>query len=164
MDAVTGEIADVGSFWRAIGVRAIGVAVATAQDTNGPAGFLALSATHLTADPPTMMVSIGSTTSALAAIREARHFAINYVPKDREDLAREFGGQGSLKGADRFRDGDWTRLQTGAPALIGAVGTLDCELEELIERHNSLIAIGRIVAYEAAADVAPLVSFAGRYL
>lgn len=158
------RIEDQKTFWRALGMRAIGVAVVTARSDAGPAGFLALSATHLTADPPSMMVSIGKTTSALAAIREAGHFAINYVPKDREDLAREFGGQGSLKGADRFRDGDWIRLQTGAPALVGAVGTLDCELEELIERHNTLIAIGRIVAYETADGVAPLVSFAGRYL
>ena len=41
----------------------------TARGTAGPAGFLALSATHLTASPPTMMVSIGLTTSALAAVR-----------------------------------------------------------------------------------------------
>ena len=39
---------------------------------------------------------------ALAAVRENHAFAINYLPKGREDLAREFGGSGTLKGADRF--------------------------------------------------------------
>jgi flavin reductase (DIM6/NTAB) family NADH-FMN oxidoreductase RutF len=158
------QITDAKTFWRAIGSRAIGVAVVTAKGTAGPAGFLALSATHLTANPPTMLVSIGQSTSALAPILESRHFAINYVAKTREDLAKEFGGQGALKGADRFLPGQWTTLKTGAPTLIGAVGVLDCELEEAIERHNTLIAIGRIVAFEQAADVQPLISFAGKYI
>ena len=158
------QITDAKTFWRAIGARAIGVAVVTARGASGPAGFLALSATHLTASPPTMLVSIGQSTSALAPILESRHFAINYVAKSREDLAKEFGGQGTLKGADRFLPGQWATLKTGAPTLIGAVGVLDCELEEAIERHSTVIAIGRIVAFEQAADVAPLISFGGKYI
>lgn len=155
---------DAKTFWRALGSRAIGVAIVTAKGANGPAGFLALSATHLTADPPTMLVSIGQKTSALPAIVEAKHFAINYIGRDREDLAKEFGGQGSLKGADRFAAGDWTTLSTGAPVLKGAVGVLDCELEEAIERHATVIAIGRIAAFAQTADIQPLISFAGRYI
>lgn len=158
------QITDARTFWRALGSRAIGVAVVTAKGTNGPAGFLALSATHLTANPPTMLVSIGQSTSALAPILESRHFAINYVAKEREDLAREFGGQGSLKGADRFVAGQWTTLKTGAPALVGAVGVLDCELEEAIERHGTTIAIGKIVAFTQSSGAQPLISFAGKYL
>ena len=158
------QITDAKTFWRAIGARAIGVAVVTARGANGPAGFLALSATHLTANPPTMLVSIGQSTSALAPILESRHFAINYVAKSREDLAKEFGGQGTLKGADRFLPGQWATLKTGAPTLIGAVGVLDCELEEAIERHGTIIAIGKIVAFQQAADVAPLISFGGKYI
>lgn len=160
---MTGAI-DAKTFWRALGSRAIGVAIVTANGSNGPAGFLALSATHLTADPPTMLVSIGQKTSALPAILDAKHFAINYIARDREDLAKEFGGQGSLKGADRFAADDWTTLSTGAPVLKGAVGVLDCELEEAIERHATVIAIGRIAAFTQTADVQPLISFAGRYI
>src|SRR5262245_43582679 len=116
-----GEI-DAKTFWKAIGCRAIGVAVVTAKGGGGPAGFLALSATHLSASPPMMLVSIGLTTSALSAVREGNHFAINYVPRGRDDLAREFGGGGALKGADRFKAGEWAELKTGAPTLVNAVG------------------------------------------
>ena len=158
------QIIDAKTFWRALGSRAIGVAVVTARGATGPAGFLALSATHLTANPPTMLVSIGQSTSALAPILESRHFAINYVAKSREDLAKEFGGQGTLKGADRFLPGQWAALKTGAPTLIGAVGVLDCELEETIERHGTMIAIGRIVAYQQDLAAQPLISFAGKYI
>jgi flavin reductase (DIM6/NTAB) family NADH-FMN oxidoreductase RutF len=154
---------DAKTFWKAIGCRAIGVAVVTAKGVDGPAGFLALSATHLTASPPIMMVSIGLTTSALAAVRQGNHFAINYVPKGRDDLAREFGGGGTLKGADRFKAGDWNELKTGAPTLVDAVGVIDCRLEEMIERHNTVIALGRVVAYSGSTGE-PLISFRGGYV
>lgn len=159
---MTDEI-DAKTFWKALGCRAIGVAIVTAKGTDGPAGFLALSATHLTASPPMMMVSIGLTTSALAAVRHGNHFAINYVPKGSDALVKEFGGGGSLKGADRFLAGAWTELKTGAPTLVDSVGVIDCQLDEMIERHNTVIALGRVVAYTSSMKD-PLVSFRGGYL
>lgn len=159
---MTDEI-DAKTFWKALGCRAIGVAIVTAKGTDGPAGFLALSATHLTASPPMMMVSIGLTTSALAAVRHGNHFAINYVPKGSDALVKEFGGGGSLKGADRFLAGAWTELKTGAPTLVDSVGVIDCQLDEMIERHNTVIALGRVVAYTSSMKD-PLISFRGGYL
>jgi len=154
---------DAKTFWKALGCRAIGVAVVTAKGTEGPAGFLALSATHLSASPPMMMVSIGLTTSALAAVRQGNHFAINYVPKGSDALVKEFGGGGSLKGADRFLPGAWSELKSGAPTLVDAVGVIDCKLEELIERHGAVIALGRVIAYSAS-DREPMISFRGGYI
>ena len=154
---------DAKTFWKAIGSRAIGVSIVTAKGSAGPAGFPALSATHLSASPPMMMVSIGLTTSALAAVKEGNHFAINYLPKGRDDLAKEFGGGGSLKGAERFRPGDWSEIKTGAPTLVDAVGVIDCRLDEMIERHGTIIALGRVVAYTPGTS-APLISFRGGYL
>lgn len=159
---MTDEI-DAKTFWKALGCRAIGTAIVTAKGTDGPAGFLALSATHLTASPPMMMISIGLTTSALAAIRHGNHFAINYVPKGGEALVKEFGGGGSLKGADRFLPGAWTELETGAPTLVDSVGVIDCVLDEMIERHKTIIALGRMVAYTASTKD-PLISFRGGYI
>jgi flavin reductase (DIM6/NTAB) family NADH-FMN oxidoreductase RutF len=89
-------------FWQAISQRAIGSTVVTARGADGPAGLLGLSATHLRADPPTMLVSINKRTSALKTILEARHFAINYLPDDAADLAELFAEKTSIKGADRF--------------------------------------------------------------
>jgi flavin reductase (DIM6/NTAB) family NADH-FMN oxidoreductase RutF len=154
---------DVKTFWKAIGCRAIGVAIVTAKGTEGPAGFLALSATHLSASPPMMMVSIGLTTSALAAVKQGNHFAINYVAKGSDALVKEFGGGGSLKGAERFLPGAWSELKSGAPTLVDAVGVIDCRLDEMIERHGAVIALGQVIAYSASTRE-PMISFRGGYI
>ena len=86
---------DIKTFWRILGQRALGSVVVTARGSDGPAGFLGLSATHLTAAPPTMLVSIDKRTSALAAVLENSHFALNYLPRESAALADLFGGRGS---------------------------------------------------------------------
>ena len=40
---------------------------------------------------------------------------------------------------------------------------IDCSLDELIERHGTVIALGRVVAYSASTQE-PLISFRGGYL
>jgi flavin reductase (DIM6/NTAB) family NADH-FMN oxidoreductase RutF len=155
---------DVKRFWRAIGQRATGSTIVTARSAGGPAGLLGLSATHLCADPPTMLVSVDKRTSALPAILDARHFAINYLAAERRDLADMFGGKSDLKGADRFATATWTTLATGAPVLQGAVGAIDCELIETIERFNVVMILGRVVATSDDPNALPLVHFRGGYL
>ena len=93
---------DVKTFWEAVGQRATGATIVTAHGSGGPAGLLALSATHVTADPPTMRVSIDNKTSALASVLEAGHFAINYLPQGAADIVDLFSGKSPLKGADRW--------------------------------------------------------------
>jgi flavin reductase (DIM6/NTAB) family NADH-FMN oxidoreductase RutF len=153
---------DAKTFWRALGARATGVVVATAQGADGPAGFLALSATHVTADPPTMLVSIDKRTAALAAVLHAKHFALNFLASGDQALADMFGGRGDLRGAARFAPERWGVLTTGAPVLHDAVGAIDCVLEETIERLGVTIAIGRVVDV-VTRDGEPLLFFRGAY-
>jgi flavin reductase (DIM6/NTAB) family NADH-FMN oxidoreductase RutF len=158
------RIIDVRAFWRAIGNRATGSTVVTARSDAGPAGFLGLSATHLCADPPLMMVAVDKRTSALQTILEARHFALNFLPREAAAIADMFGGKGTQKGAERFAIGNWGTLTTGAPILRDAVGAIDCRLEETIERHGVVIAIGRVVDVLDGVGAAPLIHFRGGYL
>src|SRR5215469_5230806 len=123
-------IIDPRAFWRAIGNRATGSTVVTARSDEGPAGFLGLSATHICADPPLMLVSIDKRTAALAIVLAARHFALNFLPRDAAEMADMFGGKGPQKGAARFDTGRWGTLKTGAPILLDAVGAIDCRLLE----------------------------------
>jgi flavin reductase (DIM6/NTAB) family NADH-FMN oxidoreductase RutF len=158
------EMIDSKQFWQAIGQRATGSTIVTASSEGIPAGLLGLSATHLCADPPTMMVSVDKRTSALPTIRSAGHFAINYLPSAQRVLVDIFGGKSDLKGRHRFEAASWTTLATGAPILEGAVGAIDCELIETVERYNVDILLGRVVAISTDLRAVPLVHFRGSFL
>jgi flavin reductase (DIM6/NTAB) family NADH-FMN oxidoreductase RutF len=160
----TAKLIDAKLFWRALGQRAIGSTVVTARSAEGPAGFLGLSATHVSADPPLMLVSIDKRTSALPTVLAAGHFAVNFLPSDANATADLFAGKGALKGAARFEAEAWTALTTGAPVLASALGAMDCRLEETIERHGIAIVVGRVVDVLIADGGRPLVHFRGGYL
>ena len=155
---------DAKTFWRALGERAVGATIVTARGADGPAGFLGLSATHVCADPPTMLVSIDRKTSALAAVLHGRHFAINYLGRDAQAVADVFGGKTAAKGADRFEAGRWGALATGAPIFDDALGVLDCVLEQTVDYHATTIVIGRVVDVIARGGGDPLVFFRGGFL
>ncbi len=48
--------------------------------------------------------------------------------------------------------------------LEGAAGTIDCRIEEVIERHGTAIVIGRVMDFAGAPDAKPLVSYKGKTL
>ena len=158
------KIIDAKAFWRALGQRAIGSTIVTARSADGPAGFLGLSASHISADPPLMLASIDKRTSALQTVLAARHFAVNFLPSDASEIADLFGGKGTLKGADRFNVGRWQTLTTGAPVLANALGAMDCTLEDTIERGGICIVIGRVVDVLVGNGGNPLIHFRGGYM
>jgi flavin reductase (DIM6/NTAB) family NADH-FMN oxidoreductase RutF len=151
------------TFWQTLRGRPAAVPIVTAQGADGPAGFLALSATHITADPPSMCVSIDNRTSALAAVLHGRHFAVNYLPAEAKSLAEIFGGKTELKGAERFKAGDWEVLSSGAPILKRALSVVDCQLQDTIRYASTTIALGRVVDLRTNGGPA-LVYFRGQYL
>ncbi|BBE70680.1 flavin reductase family protein [Oharaeibacter diazotrophicus] len=153
---------DPGTFWRTLGARATGMIVVTAAGDAGPAGFLGLSAAHVTADPATMLVSIDAKTSALAAVLARRHFAVNILPAEAAHVADAFGGKSGLAGADRFVPAEWTTLATGAPVLSAALGVFDCVVDEIVTRGSISIVIGTVVAARSRGDGEPLVFFRGK--
>lgn len=155
---------DPGTFWRTLGSRVTGMTVVTAQSDDGPTGFLGLSAAHVTADPATMLVSIDRKTSALAGVLSRRHFAVNFLDAGAAHVADAFGGKAGISGADRFVDGEWTTLVSGAPVYRQALGVFDCEVDDVIERGSISIVIGKVVAATARADGEPLIFFRGKVL
>jgi len=158
------KLIDAKLFWRVLGQRAIGSTIVTARSEQGPAGFLGLSASHVSADPPLMLASIDRRTSALATVLAARHFAINFLSREAAAIADVFGGKGELKGAQRFEIGSWKTLTTGAPILENALGAMDCRLEDTIEREGICIVVGRVIDILIAEGGSPLVHFRGSYL
>jgi flavin reductase (DIM6/NTAB) family NADH-FMN oxidoreductase RutF len=155
-------VVDVKTFWRTLAERVTGTTIVTAHGDDGPAGLLGLSASHVTADPPTILVSIDKKTSALGAILSRRHFAVNYLPAGAEAVSDAFSGKAGVSGADRFIEGQWDTLITGAPVFKEALGAFDCVVDDVVQRGDVSIVIGIAVATRVNPSRSPLVFFRGK--
>lgn len=158
---MTGAIG-IKEFWQAISNRATAATVVATDGAFGKAGFLALSATHLSANPPRMMVSVDASTSALASIRANGVFTINCLAENQGSLTDVFGGKTDLKGAARFESDRWTRATSGAPRLLGAVAVFDCAFEDEFCCGETSIVTGLLTNFVTDLDMAPCVLFRGR--
>lgn len=122
-----------------------GVSVITAGEGEARTGATVTSATALSVEPPRMLVSLNRTSSTWPVVERFGHFCVNVVGPLHEGLANQFAGRGGLKGPDRYRGASWTTLASGAPVLEDSASAIDCEVEEVLERHSHAIVIGRVV-------------------
>jgi flavin reductase (DIM6/NTAB) family NADH-FMN oxidoreductase RutF len=120
-----------------------GVSVITAGRGKDITGMTVTSVTSLAVDPPTLLVSINRDASSFPLIRRYGAFGVNILAADQLDVAERFAGKGGLKGADRFAGSQWVTAVSGVPLLVGALSAVDCEVEEIVERHSHGIVIAR---------------------
>ncbi len=139
-----------------------GVSVITAGTGDDRTGATVTSATALSVEPPTMIVNINKTSSSFPIIRSHGHFCVNILSLEQQHIADRFAGKGGLKGIERYEGAEWTTLASGAPVLVDALAAVDCEVEEIIERHSHGIILGRVVSI-LAGDGRSLVYNNGQY-
>ena len=118
------------------------------------AGFTATACISLTADPPQVGVAVNRSVSAFPKLIKNGYFCINTLASDQYALAGRFSGP--IKGAERFAQGGWTVLATGAPALEGAVVNLDCEVSNILELSTHALFVGKVCAARQLPDAKQL--------
>ena len=143
---IPGSHVDPTAVKRALRTLGGGVSVITAGRGDERTGATVTSATGLSMDPPTMIVNINKTSSTWPAIQRHGHFCVNILALGQEEIANRFAGIGGIKGIARYEGAEWTTLVSGAPVLTNALSAIDCEVEEIIERHSHAIILGRAVA------------------
>lgn len=142
-----------------------GVVVVTAGIGEDRVGFTATSALSLSVDPPTMLVCVDRAGSTWPVIARRRHFCVNILGADQQDVAERFAGLGGVSGAARYRGCDWTIMESGASGLAGAQAVVDCALEDVIERHSHAILLGAVREIRLSrAEGATLVYGGGQFL
>lgn len=141
-----------------------GVSIITAGTGSGRVGMTATAVTSLSASPPALIVCLNRSSSAGPQIAESRTFAVNILAADQIEIGERFAGKGGFKGAARFGVGAWSTGISGAPVLSGALASIECELDELIERHTHAILIGRVVHTATLPRKASLAYWQGSYV
>lgn len=132
-------------FAQAMRQLASGVSVVTAGAGSERIGMTATAVTSLSATPPSVIVCLNQRSSAGPLLARSRTFAVNILAADQIEIGERFAGKGGLRGAARFAAGVWNTGVSGAPVLSGSLATIECELEELLERHTHAILIGRVI-------------------
>ena len=141
-----------------------GVSVITAGRGKDITGMTVTSVSSFSVDPPTLIVSINRDASSFPLIRRHGAFGVNILTADQLDIAERFAGKGGLKGADRFAGARWVTAVSGVPLLVGALSAVDCEVEEIIERHSHGIVIGRVRDVRNSTRNAALAYWHGQYV
>ena len=141
-----------------------GVSVITAGRGKDITGMTVTSVTSLSVDPPTLIVSINRDASSFPLIRRYGAFGVNILAADQLDVAERFAGKGGLKGAARFAGSTWVTAVSGVPLLVGALSAVDCEVEEIVERHSHGIVIGRVRDIKNSVRTAALAYWHGQYV
>jgi flavin reductase (DIM6/NTAB) family NADH-FMN oxidoreductase RutF len=141
-----------------------GVSVITAGKGRDISGMTVTSVSSLAVDPPSLIVSLNRESSSWPLVKRYGFFGVNILTSDQIDIAERFTGKGGLKGADRFRGARWITRASGAPLLAEALAAIDCEVEDVIERHSHAIVIGRVLDVAVSARTAALAYWQGRYV
>ena len=106
-------------------------------------GLTATSVSFLSVEPPTLLISFDCAARLSPAAPQAP-FGISVLAASHAEIADRFG-HGALVDAssDNF-EGSWVTAASGVMLRSDAVAALECEAEEIIDRHGRAIMIGRI--------------------
>lgn len=153
-----------GDFRNAMRRLAGGVSVITAGGGKDISGMTVTSVSSLSVDPPALIVGINRAASSWPLVKRYGFLGVNVLTSDQIDIAERFTGKGGLKGAARFTGADWTTRASGVPLLVGALAAIDCEVEDVVERHSHAIVIGRVLDVAVSERSAALAYWQGRYV
>ena len=141
-----------------------GVSVITAGRGDDITGMTVTSVSSLSVEPPSLIVSVNRESSSWPLIKRYGCFGVNILAADQTEIAQRFAGKGGLKGAARFAGLPSLTLASGVPLLAGTLAAIDCEVDEIIERHSHALLIGRVLDIRATGRSAALAYWQGQYV
>jgi len=154
---------DIAEFKQAMRHLAGAVAVVTTGGCAERTGFTATSVSSFAADPPSVIVCLNRASSSWPVVTGHAGFCVNLLAHDQSQIADRFAGRLGLRGSARYEGEQWLEQPSGSLGLVDALATIDCELEEAIERHSHAILIGRVTRVALRAQAEPLLYWHGAY-
>jgi flavin reductase (DIM6/NTAB) family NADH-FMN oxidoreductase RutF/DNA-binding IclR family transcriptional regulator len=151
----------VGHFRQVLGQYPTGVVVVTALSGEGaPIGMTVGSFTSVSLDPPLVAFLPDRNSSSWRALRESgKHFCINILSNDQEDVCRHV----AVRKQNKFEDIDWHLSPGGLPIIDGCVAYVDCSVEDVFEAGDHQIVLGRVRHLDIENPADPLLFFRGGY-
>lgn len=153
---------DLVDFRLAMSRLAAGVSVVTALDAEGrPCGMTATAVCSVSLEPPLVLASLSNGSATLVAVEQTARFALNFLGRGEEGLARRFAGPAT----EKFDGVTWEQGVTGSPVVPEALAVCECDLESAVRAGDHTVCIGRVVRVAVNDGVPndPLIHFCGAY-
>jgi flavin reductase (DIM6/NTAB) family NADH-FMN oxidoreductase RutF len=148
-------------FRKIMGHFVTGVTIVTARTPDGElVGLTANAFTSVSLDPLLVLVCVHREASTHDPLLEAGFFAVNVLDRRQEKLAVRFA---EAEVQDRFKDLKTFEAPMGSPLLPGALGWLECRVEQVFPGGDHSIVLGEVLEGELL-DGEPLVFYQGRFV
>ncbi len=141
---------------------ATGVTVVTSVGPQGPHGMTANAFLSVSLDPPLVLVSIGRENDSHALIQSSRRFAVSILAAGQERLSVHFARR-FKDPAQALRGIDWSPSPGGLPWLVGAIGHMECEVQDAVPAQDHTLFLGMVLHHQGPTGDAPLIYFRSRY-
>lgn len=148
---------------RTFGAFATGVTVMTVGGTQ-PHGMTANSFTAVSLDPPLVLVCVGRDAVMHELLLHSEAFAVSVLASHQEAVARHFADRSRPLGHKQFEAVEWLAgRHSGAPLLVDAAATFECELSQAYDGGDHTIFLGRLLALDRRADTDVLLFVDGTF-
>jgi flavin reductase (DIM6/NTAB) family NADH-FMN oxidoreductase RutF len=144
--------APVAEFADAMSALASGVVIVTSRVEGRPWGTTVIAFASVSADPPTVLVSLGSETAAAHAIAASGRFGVSLLAEEQLAVACH----GSAPGEPKFLEAFGADAETAAPIVPGALAHLDCEVVGTAQIADHTVFFGYVLEARASQDGQPL--------
>lgn len=135
------------------------VTIVTTRDGSGSHGIAASAIMSVTAEPPTLLVSVARSSSLHAPLVARGRFCVNVLGHDQADLLLPFASTDLRR--LRFRSGGWQAGLHDLPVLPSAVAVVFCKTVRVIDHATHGLFLGEVEAVLDGPRRAPLVWYDG---
>lgn len=129
-----------------------GVAVITADAGTGPVALTATSVASVSAEPPLLIFSISTLSSAADVLSRAETVVVHLL--DANDI--EVAKLGATSGVDRFAETQrWSRLVTGEPVYCDVRAWVRCAIIDRMDAGTATVFVAHALQSHIERDVSP---------
>jgi len=122
------------------------VHVVTTAGAAGLSGFTATAVCSVSDIPAMLLVCLNRRSNSAPVLAQNGVFCVNTLPASEEKLADLFAGRSGVHLQERFAQGEWLTLKTGAPVLATAVVAFDCRTIEIKVMASHNVVFGAVEA------------------
>ena len=148
------ESAPSSQFVAAMSTLASGVGLVTSWVGDRPWGMTVTAFASVSAEPATILVSLGSATTSARAITATGSFGISILSAEQLAVARLGSQPGEAKFLEPFIGPSDASIDS--PVVAGALAHLDCELAAAVHVADHTVHFGRVRAAHASRSGRPL--------